>query len=110
MEMIDSPTDASDLFNTEVFGLQLYLERLIAIITLHTSLFLSFSFFLLLMRQKNRFLTVPEKATVLDLKDLRDISICVEPTNLKSCRIQTQSSRLFLCNFNETHSCSWLTL
>jgi len=50
MEMIDSPTDASDLFNTEVFGLQLYLERLVAIITLHISLFLSFSFFLLLMQ------------------------------------------------------------
>lgn len=34
MKMIDLPTDASHLFNTEVLGLQLYLERLVVAITL----------------------------------------------------------------------------
>lgn len=32
MEMIDSPTDTSHLFNAEILGLQLYLERLVAVI------------------------------------------------------------------------------
>lgn len=41
MEMIDLPTDTSDLFNTEVFGLQLvYLEHLV-VATLFLFLLLS---------------------------------------------------------------------
>lgn len=32
MEMIDSPTDTSHLFNAEILGLQLYLECLVAVI------------------------------------------------------------------------------
>lgn len=81
MEMIDSPTNACYLFSTKVFRLQLYLKCLVVV-------FISFSLFLCSSRREKSIFDRSWKSNVivLELKDLRDVSICTEWTNLKSCR------------------------